>query len=48
MSNIMTKIGDGVGKFSEDLTNAAQPLMELSLQAGFEFLLHAAVTALLS
>ena len=44
----MTKIGDGVGKFSEDLTNAAQPLMELSLQAGFEFLLHAAVTALLS
>ena len=48
MSNIMTKIGDGLGKFAEDLTNVAQPLMELSLQVGFEFLLQTAVTALLS
>ena len=44
----MTKIGDGVAKFAEDLTTAAQPLIELSLQIGFEFLLHTAVTALLS
>ena len=44
----MTRMGEEVTKFAEDLTNAAQPLMELSLQLGFEFLLHTAVTALLS
>ena len=48
MSDMMTKIGDGVGKFAEDLTIATQPLMELPLQASFEFLLKTAVTALLS
>ena len=41
----MTKIGDGLGKFAEDITNAAQPLTELSLQIGFVLLLQSAVTA---
>ena len=47
MSNIMVNISDGLNKFAEDVTNVAQPVMELSLQVGFEFLLHTAITALL-
>lgn len=47
MSNIVVNISDGLNKFAEDVTNVAQPVMELTLQVGFEFLLHTAITALL-
>ena len=47
MSNIMVNISDGLNKFAEDVTNMAQPVMELSLQVGFEFLLQTAMIALL-
>ena len=43
----MVNISDGLNKFAGDVTNVAQPFMELSLQLGFEFLLHTAITALM-
>ncbi len=48
MPNLISDIGDGISKVAQDLTEAAQPLVELSLQIAFEFLLHTATSVLLS
>ena len=52
MSNILSKMGDGIDKVNNDVTTTTGTtlpvLTELSLQVGFEFLSHTAVAKLLS
>ena len=51
MSNTLSKMGDGIDKIVNDITTTAETtlpvLTELSLQIGFEFLLHTAIASLL-